>query len=260
MNVRGLGRSAFGVGWTGFWAGRAVVKSALTGRDHVTTDTPRWASGLARAWRMPVRSFGGEALDPEGPYVFMANHQSHVDIVALYVALPVQPGFLAKKELSRVPVLGRAMEVSGHVFIDRSRKRQAFAAIAEAAEQVREGRSLVIFPEGTRGDDEIIRPLKKGGFHLAKQAGVPVVPVGIRGTHHIMAKGSRTVERGGLEVHIGRPIAPDEVGGTPLPEVMARVRGEIGRLAAMPLAETPPRRSSAASAQERAVASSKHDA
>ncbi|HEY6877738.1 MAG TPA: lysophospholipid acyltransferase family protein, partial [Polyangiales bacterium] len=165
-----------------------------------------WAEGLAKAWGMEVHPKGVEALDPSQTYVFMANHLSHADIVALIVALPMNVGFLAKKELSKVPFLAQAIYAGGHVLVDRKDNASAVTSMTQAAQDVAQGSPLVIFPEGTRASREVIQPLKKGGFHLARQAKVPLVPVGIRGTRAIMGREDLTIRPGKVEVHVGKPV------------------------------------------------------
>ncbi len=232
--------------FTGSWT--ASVCAGLIGVHALSGDGERfrrleqtWAAGLARAWGMGVETHGAERVDPAGTYLFMANHQSHVDIVALIEALPLMPGFLAKKELRSVPILGAAMEVGGHVFIDRRQRTQAIEAIDEAARVVRGGASIVVFPEGTRNEREAVAVFKKGGFHLALRAGVPVVPIGIRGTRALLPRHSRMIRSGDVSVHIGAPISPLELESLGLEGSMQRVRKEIAALAAMPLDDTPRR-------------------
>ena len=192
-----------------------------------------WATNLAHAWGMQVRAPGVEQLDPEGTYVFMANHQSHVDIVALLVGLPMNVGFLAKKELRRVPFLAQAMVAGGHVFIDRRVHTDAANTLSAAARIVAKGAPLVIFPEGTRGSRDEIQPFKRGGFNLAVQAGVPVVPVGLRGTRAMMSRDELSIKPGLVDVHVGTPIDPKMFASTAL--LMEHVRKQVGTLAAMPL-------------------------
>lgn len=209
----------------------------------VTRDRPRfqkmqkfWADGLARAWGMEVASYGSEQLDPTKPYVFMANHLSHADIVALFVGLNRNVGFLAKKELRKVPFLAQAMVAGGHVFIDRKERSSAVNVMSQAAQQVAGGASLVIFPEGTRGRREEIQPFKRGGFHLARQAGVAVVPVGLRGTRKIMGREDLIVRPGRVEVHVGAPVRVTSFENAA--HCADYVREQIGDLAAMPLSGT----------------------
>ena len=192
-----------------------------------------WATNLARAWGMQVCTHGVEQLDPEGTYVFMANHLSHVDIVALFVALPMNVGFLAKKELRKVPFLAQAMVAGGHVFIDRKVHTNAANTLSAAARIVAAGAPLVIFPEGTRGSRDEIQPFKRGGFNLATQAGVPVVPVGLRGTRAMMSRDELSIKPGNVDVHVGAPVDPKTFASTA--QLMEHVRQQVGLLADMPL-------------------------
>jgi 1-acyl-sn-glycerol-3-phosphate acyltransferase len=232
MWVRGIANDVFAVAWTATLCSGALAKHVLTGDPSLVARWTRpWARGLARAWSMQVRAYGSERIDPHGTYVFMSNHQSQTDIIALFVALPVQPGFLAKQELRKLPFLGRAMEVGGHVFIDRVHRDQAFRSIEDAAAQVAAGRSIAIFPEGTRGDGHEVRQFKKGGFHLVKQAGVPLVPVGIRGSARVMPKNGKLIVPGAVEVHIGEPMSPAHIAELPVPELVQETRRAIAELA-----------------------------
>jgi 1-acyl-sn-glycerol-3-phosphate acyltransferase len=237
--LRSVANAGHAVGWTVFMCSAALPVYAVTkSRDGFRWATRVWAEGLARGWDMQVHAHGLENIDPRGTYVFMANHLSHVDIVALFVALPINVGFLAKKELRRVPFLGQAMVAGGHVFIDRGRRERAVQALDEAAEQVSAGASIVVFPEGTRGEEERVQAFKKGGFHLARRANVSIVPVGLRGTRSVMARDELVIRPGHVHVHLGAPIAP--AGFPDADALSAAVRAQIGELSAMPLAPTPP--------------------
>jgi 1-acyl-sn-glycerol-3-phosphate acyltransferase len=170
-------------------------------------------------------------------YVIMSNHASYADIVALFMALPVIPGFLAKAELMRVPFLAAALRAGGHVIIDRGKRESARAAIGSAADQVRSGKTVLIFPEGTRNDADSIAEFKSGGFHLAKAAQVPIVPVGLRGTRQIGPKNSLLFWPGKVEVHIGAPVPPGDVSGQELYALVQSVRTQIADLSALPAPE-----------------------
>lgn len=230
-----LGKWLFTVGWTGGQSVVALARTIATG-DHsiVSRMTPGWSNGLARAWGMEVVAHGRHHVHAGETYVMMANHRSHTDIVALFEALPVLPGFLAKQELRRIPFFGRAMEVGGHVFIDRTKRAQAFDAIRGAAEQVRDGATIVVFPEGTRAEQRGVKPFKKGGFHLAQQAGVPILPIGIRGSAEILPKHGYGLRPGRVDVHIGAAIPREEVVSLPIDELVALVRSRICELSDLP--------------------------
>lgn len=230
-----VGRWLFTVGWTGGQSAMALARTVVTG-DHgwVNRMTPGWAHGLARAWGMEVVAHGRHHVKAGETYVMMANHRSHTDIVALFEALPILPGFLAKQELRRVPVFGRAMEVGGHVFIDRTKRQRAFDAIREAAEQVRAGATIVVFPEGTRAEQRGVKPFKKGGFHLAQQAGVAILPIGIRGSAEILPKHRYALRPGRVDVHIGEAIPPERVVALSIDDLVALVRQRICELSDLP--------------------------
>jgi 1-acyl-sn-glycerol-3-phosphate acyltransferase len=238
-SFRSVANTGHAIGWTVFMCSTFLPIYAVTGsRSGFRWATRKWAEGMAAGWSMRVNAHGVERIDPQGTYVFMANHLSHVDIVALFIALPMNVGFLAKKELRRVPFLGQAMVAGGHVFIDRGRRERAVEAIEDAARQVADGASIVVFPEGTRGREEIVQPFKKGGFHLALQADVPIVPVGIRGTRNIMTRDELVIHPGVVDVHIGAPVASAQYADADA--FSAAVRAKIAELAAMPLAPLPP--------------------
>jgi 1-acyl-sn-glycerol-3-phosphate acyltransferase len=237
MKPRAVANAAWTSGFTAAMCGYGIANQLVRKNPALFRRHTRiWARGVAAGIGLDVQAYGTWRLDPHGTYVLMANHQSHVDIVALFNALPMVPGFLAKAELRRVPLFGLAMEVGGHVFVDRARHEAAREALAVAAEEVRRGDSLVVFPEGTRSSRREILPFKKGGFHLARAAGVPVVPVGIRGTADILPKHSGQLLPGRCEVHVGEPIAPDRVRSLPLDALMDEVRAAIGELSGLPLA------------------------
>jgi 1-acyl-sn-glycerol-3-phosphate acyltransferase len=136
----------------------------------------------------------------------MPNHQSNFDIPVLLGHLTVQFRWLAKKELFKIPIFGHAMRNVGYISIDRSDRQSAFESLKVAAEKIKSGVSVLIFPEGTRSRDGKIRPFKKGGFVMAIDSGVPIVPVVITGTRSIMPKGRFRVYPGHVSMVIHKPI------------------------------------------------------
>ena len=136
----------------------------------------------------------------------MANHQGSYDIFALLGQLPFQFKWLAKKEVFSIPILGWAMAAAGYISIDRDGTRETVEAMNKAALKIREGASVVIFPEGTRSADGSIQPFKKGGFTLAVKSKVPIVPIAIAGSREILPKDRLRISPGDIRIRIGRPI------------------------------------------------------
>jgi len=169
---------------------------------------------LARVWswlvlktaRVRWKATFDPALDTRRAAVYAANHQSQFDIPALVLAMPVDFRVVAKRSLLYVPVFGWALWLAGFIFIDRSNRDQAIKTLDRTTGRLRRGTSVAIFAEGTRSPDGTLLPFKRGGFVLAIQAGVPVVPVTITGGREVMPKGRLRIRPGTLEVHFGAPI------------------------------------------------------
>jgi len=165
-----------------------------------------WAGGA----KLEVR--GLEQLDRNQPYVFVSNHQSTIDIPTLFMSLPWNTRFVAKKALMYVPALGWYMWLAKFIFVDRGNRKTAIASLDKAAQQIREGISIIVFAEGTRSEDRTVKPFKKGPFALAMKAGVPLVPVAIEGSGLLMPKNSWVITPGPIRVLVGKPIDPKPFG------------------------------------------------
>ena len=236
--LRAVANSVFSVVWTALMVTYAITSSLVLGDPEFFRRAQRkWARGLARFWGLELSVFGAEHMLEGQSYVVMSNHASYADIVALFMALPAIPGFLAKRELMKVPFLAAALRAGGHVIIDRGKRQSARAALGSAAEQVRSGKTVLIFPEGTRGDLDAVGEFKSGGFHLAKAAQVPIIPVGLRGTRAVGPKHTFLFWPGKVEVHIGAPLTPGEITAQELYPLMQIVRQRIAELSAMPATE-----------------------
>jgi len=198
--------------WVGlstiFWGVIAIVTSFFTRTGNpVHIVASMWARGILFVSRIKVTVNGLANIDPTQSYVYMSNHQSNFDIPVLLAFLPVQFRWLAKAELFKIPIFGRAMRGAGYVKIDRFNQEAAFESINEAARKMKNGVSVMIFPEGTRSLDGNLRSFKKGGFIMAVDAGVPIVPVVIKGTWPIMDKSSLRINTGEVSLNIETPIA-----------------------------------------------------
>jgi len=165
----------------------------------------KWARLLLRAAGTPVVVRGLEHVPPP-PVVFIANHASLFDILALVATLPGTVRFVAKKELLGVPVFGPAMKAAGHIAIDRQNRQAAFDAYDSAAAIIKSGTSAVVFPEGTRSRTGELMEFKKGPFVLAIAAQVPIVPMWIANTFDILPKGGRALHRHAIPLCYGPPI------------------------------------------------------
>ena len=176
--------------------------------------------GPERAWLQVRLAWGrgaaflvGTQLDIEGaenlqrPAVFVSNHESLIDVVLLPAILPRTVKFLAKKELRRIPLWGWGFAATGAILIDRQDPRGAVASIREALKTLPRGWSVMVFPEGTRSLDGQMRPFKKGAFHMAMQAGLPVVPIGLCGARDIVRKDGWLIRPGKVYVTVGKPIS-----------------------------------------------------
>lgn len=192
-------------------------------RVHFWCAVP-WSKMILRVCGVRVKVEGLENVDSRVPRIYMTNHQSYFDIFVLLAGLPVDFKFILKQELMKIPFLGPAMKGARYIAIDRADARRAAKGMNEAAERMKKGASVLIFPEGTRSGDGQLQDFKKGGFHLALKSGCDVVPVVIAGTHRIVSKGSFKVNKGVVGLKIGQAIAAKDFSKRDMDRLMTRVR------------------------------------
>jgi 1-acyl-sn-glycerol-3-phosphate acyltransferase len=211
--------------YTAIMGSISVASSVFDSHGRVQHGCARiWAKMILWTSRIRVRVRGLENIKPDIPYVLCANHQSHMDIPILLAALPFQFRFAAKKPLFRYPFLGWHLRRSGHLPIDRENPHAAVKSLREAAETIKRGTAVVIFPEGGTSRDGSIMPFKGGGFMLATRSDANVIPVTIRGSRAVLVPKTYHVRHGSVEVIVGQPISSTDISTT---ELASRVRQEI---------------------------------
>jgi 1-acyl-sn-glycerol-3-phosphate acyltransferase len=163
-----------------------------------------WAWLILKTTGVRVHVSGLEHVDPSNSYVFAANHQSIYDIPIVFTSIPMQLRIVAKESLGKIPFMGWHLHHSGHLLVDR--RNPGADIMIKMKRLVSEAHSLIVFPEGTRSQDGTLKPFKKGPFLVAIDAQLPVVPVSVRGSSHVMKKGRLMVCPGEVSVTIHPPI------------------------------------------------------
>jgi 1-acyl-sn-glycerol-3-phosphate acyltransferase len=189
-----------------------------------------WSWLILKTTGVEVSVEGLERLDPARSYVFAANHQSIYDIPILFASLPFQLRIIAKDSLGRIPFMGWHLQRTGHVLVDRA--RPGAGVVRKMARLVKAGHSLIVFPEGTRSTDGSVAPFKGGPFMIALQAALPVVPISVVGSRHVMFRGELTVRPGRVAVIVHEPIETTNVPRASARDFAASVRDVVASRAA----------------------------
>jgi 1-acyl-sn-glycerol-3-phosphate acyltransferase len=192
-----------------------------------------FAHKCARAWARLILSTTGvrvevsglQHLEPGRSYVFAANHQSIYDIPIVFTSIPAQLRIVAKESLGRIPFMGWHLHRAGHLLVDR--RNPGADIVNKMARLVRQGNSLIVFPEGTRSVDGVVGRFKKGSFAVAVDARLPVVPVTITGSRHVMKKGQLMVCPGQVQLVVHPPIATEGIARDQVLPLADRVRTAV---------------------------------
>jgi 1-acyl-sn-glycerol-3-phosphate acyltransferase len=207
----------------------AILLALFTPRRENSNEPAKfWSSMVLSALGARIRTHGVEHIQAESPIIYLANHQSNADIWVLLSVLPIHAKFVAKESLFRIPLFGGAMRAAGFIPINRASGTQALKSLELAASRIRAGRSVLLFPEGTRSRTGKLGRFKKGAFHLALKAQVQVVPITITGTWSLMRPGSIKGKPGPVEVRFHPPIDT----GTYAPNAAGELRKTVHALMA----------------------------
>ncbi len=227
-----------GFAWLGLVAGvtTAIAASAqmLAHRRAPTARTfHRWSRRWAR-WTLGltgvrVRVEDRAHLDPAAPCIFVANHQTALDILVLSKGIPYPFGYIAKVELAKTPFVGMAIRHSACVFVDKRDARTAVKSVQEAGDRIRAGNSVLVFPEGVRSFSGGLLPFQRGAFMLAVEAGVPIVPVSLLGAYRLLDERRFLFRPGTAAVVLHEPVSMAGVTRRDLPGVMAQVRETLAQ-------------------------------
>jgi len=215
-----------------------IVMGFISMLGSVWDSTGRFQHGCARIWARLILSTSGirvrveglENFEPGRAYIFCSNHLSLMDIPLTFGYLPVEFRIMAKKGLFQLPFLGWHLRRCGHLAVDRKNPKEALRSFELAAQRVREGTPMVFFPEGTRSRDGVLHDFKRGAFLLAIKAGVPVVPMAIRGTRQCLLPDTLVVRSGQAILTIGRPISCQGMTHRDAGRLAAETRQAIGEM------------------------------
>lgn len=234
--------------WILFWAVLLtlllfvpITTAALLGRrgDAAFHGTQVYAWILFRVCGFRLRVSGLEHIRKGQKYVILSNHASYLDPPALVLALGIQYRWVIKKELRKIPLFGLALEASRNLFIDRSRGSEALASIRAQVARLPDATGIILFPEGTRSRDGQLLPFKRGGFIIASEAGLPVLPVTVVGSHERLPPGRAAFTSGEIHIIVHPPVETRE-------RSLEALMEEVHRTIAAPLSAPPARVAAAA--------------
>lgn len=225
-----------------FWIYQILVAPLLlivlifraTGRDRLARV---WGGWVADKWARILMGIAGARVERTGhvdlpaeqPVLFVSNHQGAFDIPLCISQIPRPIGFMAKKELSRLPSIGSWMKAMGCIFVDRGNRRLAMQSLQEACDALKSGVSLVVFPEGTRSNGDEMKTFKAGFARMALRAEVPIVPVVMKRTYRLKLGDQPWITAADVEVAIENPISIEEMRDMNVHEIARRVQEVIQR-------------------------------
>ncbi len=200
--------------WNGLSLGWATAAHSIGAAAVLPFSSGPGLTAVARNWGRTVSRLCGVELRIEGheqaldapAYLVMCNHCSHFDVISVFGSLPIDMRPVAKRELAKIPIFGWVLSAGAAIMIDRGDREKAKASIERAGATIRAGRSVLMFPEGTRTESLELGPLKKGPFYLAVEARVPILPIVVIGTSEVLKPDDWKIEGGTVSLRVGTPI------------------------------------------------------
>lgn len=183
-----------------------------------------WSRIVCTVSLCPIRTYGRDILDKKQSYIFVANHQGAFDIFLIYGYLGQPIKWVMKKELAKIPFVGYACRKAGFIFVDNSSPKAAAKTIEEAEAKLRNGASIIIFPEGSRTKTGKLGSFKKGGYQMALDLKLPIVPITINGPFNVMPINSYLLNPGKMEMIIHDPIPTDQLKAEDIREAAVNIR------------------------------------
>lgn len=206
-------------------AKRLTAAGEISERDEYTHRvTSKWAMSHIKMSGASVRLYGSENIPQDRAVLFVSNHQSNFDIALFMGYIDKPKGYVSKIEMNKIPILRSWMNYMNCVFIERGNVRKTAEAMAKAIKILKSGFSLVIFPEGTRSRSEKLGEFREGSFKLAVKAGVPIVPVTIKGSYKLMEANNNKIKPAEVEMYIHEPIETEGLSNIHINELASRVR------------------------------------
>lgn len=194
--------------WTAVMAAISLVTLPFNKDGNIYHREARfWSKIVLAIAGVKCKVMGSENIDLSKNYIFVSNHVSLFDIPAVVASIPMQVRIVAKKELTKIPLFGTSIKRGGYIIIDRGKSLEAVRSLEEASQKIRNGASVLLFPEGTRSKDGTLQPFKRGAFLLAAKSGIPIVPVTINGSYKILPKSKLRINSGEVHIIIDKPIA-----------------------------------------------------
>lgn len=169
-----------------------------------------WSPVICVISGVRVEKQGVENIDKNNSAIYVANHSSLFDIVAVCRASPVPLFYVAKIELKKIPIMGHFMSAVGMIFIDRKNKERAMQSMALAGEKIKNGKNIISFPEGTRSKDGSVQLFRRGSFIIAKSGDIPIQPISIKGAYEVLSAGTSNLNAGKIKVYFHPPVKASE--------------------------------------------------